>query len=430
MPENLPKKDILAYGILAMPLSFAGIPLYIHAPDFYATQYGVPLTSLGFILLFLRFFDAIQDPLIGYYSDRFSRYRHIFMPAAALALLIGFALLFKPVTGSYLLLFTLCIVVATTSFSILTINLNSLGGVWSEDKNQKTTIASYREAFGVVGLILAVILPNILQIYLSKQQAFLYLSILLALIMVVAIAFFTKWYQGHKNLNSVKQSGDFSSESIADISVGARNFFFVYGVSVLASSIPAVLVLFFIRDRLDLENYAGIFLLAYFLSGALGISIWNKLSRNIGKNQAWLVSMMLAVASFVWAYFLNIGDFWQYLIICIISGVAFGAELVLPSSILADYIQNDNKESNATLYYGILTFLMKFSLAISAAIVFPYLEYSGFIAGQENTSPAMHSLSICYAAMPCLIKLISIYLLWRIINAENSNNVNRSNYSA
>lgn len=430
MADPLAKKDLFSYGILAMPLAFAGIPLYMHAPDFYATQYGISLTSLGLVLLFLRFFDAVQDPIIGYCSDKFSKYRHIFIPCSALALLIGFALLFKLVVDSYLFWFALCVIVATTAFSILTINLNSLGGMWREDKNEKTIIASYREAFGLAGLILAVILPSILQTHVSKAESFFYLSILLAISMVIAMYFFIKWYKAHNEINNIKQGDGFRFHQMGNISKGTRYFFIIYGLSMVASSIPTVLVLFFIRDRLGLESYTGVFLLAYFLSGAAGISIWNKLSRNIGKNKTWLVAMILAVISFVWAFLLDAGDFWQYLIICIISGIAFGAELVLPTSILADYIHHDKQEDSASLYYGILAFLMKFSLAISTAIVLPYLEYSGFIAGKENTPYALQNLSVCYAIVPCVIKFLSIYSLWRVINAENSNNISRGNYYA
>nr|MCH9704551.1 MFS transporter [Pseudomonadota bacterium] len=63
MAANSPmgKKELVAYGMLAMPLAFAGIPLYLHAPDFYATEFGISLASLGFVLLALRCIDAIQD---------------------------------------------------------------------------------------------------------------------------------------------------------------------------------------------------------------------------------------------------------------------------------------------------------------------------------------------------------------------------------
>ncbi|MCH9697612.1 MAG: MFS transporter, partial [Gammaproteobacteria bacterium] len=56
---------------MALPLSFASMPLYIHATDFYATEYQVSLVTLGIVLLLLRLVDAVQDPIIGVISDKF-----------------------------------------------------------------------------------------------------------------------------------------------------------------------------------------------------------------------------------------------------------------------------------------------------------------------------------------------------------------------
>ncbi|MDB2415454.1 MFS transporter [Rickettsiales bacterium] len=430
MASAINKRELYSYGILATPLAFAGIPLYIHAPDFYATEYGVSLASLGVILLSLRFLDAIQDPIIGYLSDKYSKYRPKFMLISLILMAISFTLLFKPLTGNYLLWFAVFVLLATTAFSILTINLNTLGGLWSKDKNQKTTIAGYRETFGLIGLVLAVTLPSIFQNHLPKEQAFSYVSFFLFVIIAFAAFIFSKWQKGHLRINERKSNQDLSFKKIKNVSGDTKKFFVIYGISILASSIPAVLVLFFIRDRLDLENYAGLFLLAYFLSGAIGITIWNYVSRQIGKHKSWGFAMLLAIASFIWAYFLSEGDFWPYLAICIISGIAFGAELVLPSSILADHIHKSKNEEIAAIYFGFLAFLAKLALALASALTLPYLQSQGFVAQNNNSQGALHALSISYAAIPCFIKLISIYLLWRIINEKNINLINRSSNHA
>ena len=39
-PDRLPRKSLFSYGGLALPVAFAGLPLYIHAPDYFTTEYG------------------------------------------------------------------------------------------------------------------------------------------------------------------------------------------------------------------------------------------------------------------------------------------------------------------------------------------------------------------------------------------------------
>ena len=79
-PEVIQRKNIVQYSTLALPIAFAGMPLYVHAPDYYATEFGLSLGSIGLMLLFLRLIDALQDPLIGQLSDRFSKKRPFCLP--------------------------------------------------------------------------------------------------------------------------------------------------------------------------------------------------------------------------------------------------------------------------------------------------------------------------------------------------------------
>ena len=51
----------MGYGLLALPLAFVALPMYVNLPHFYATQFAVPLTSLGAVLLFSRLIDALAD---------------------------------------------------------------------------------------------------------------------------------------------------------------------------------------------------------------------------------------------------------------------------------------------------------------------------------------------------------------------------------
>ena len=48
---------------------------------------------------------------------------------------------------------------AATAFSVLSINFNALGGVWSGRVHERTRITAWREAAGFIGMLAAVLLP-------------------------------------------------------------------------------------------------------------------------------------------------------------------------------------------------------------------------------------------------------------------------------
>lgn len=419
MQSELKIKDLLSYSFLALPLAFLSIPLYIYAPDFYATEYGLSLTSIGISLLFLRVIDAIQDPLIGYYSDKNSKYKINLMFIAILIAFACFYLVFQNHVNSPLIWFISCIFLSTAAYSILIINLTSFGGVWGNTKKDKTSISSYREFFGVLGLLIAVTLPAVLQQRMSKQESFEYLSYFFLTSALLAFIFFYKWHK--KQIESRYKKISTPLLKITNITFKPFvKFYRIYALSMLASSIPGVLVIFFIRDKLNLEAYTGLFLLNYFACAMLGVLLWKKVSFQLGKQRTWLLAMMLAIVSFIWACLLDEGDFYQYLLICIFSGIAFGGDLLFPPALLADNVQQENKQQNITLYYGILSFIAKLALSIASLISFVLLDYFNFNAGLKNTETALFTLSLTYGFIPCLIKTLSVYYLWRLTH-ENKN---------
>ncbi len=408
----------MQYGILAAPVAFAGFPLYVLVPDFYATHHGISLSVLGFALLLLRAFDAVQDPFIGVMSDRFASHAFTIMRISALLLVAGIYALFNPVGSGTVLWFSGCMLVAVTAYSVLSINLNTLGALSTHQRNEQTRITTSREAFGLLGLLLAVTIPGILTNHLPTNQVYVWFSGLLGVLMVVALFAFSRWFKqqpvlSRRVLTESSQATQGILATLRSLPASVHRLYIVYGLSVLASSIPAVLVIFFVRDRLNAESLTGLFLLLYFLSGVLAMPVWKKISSKFGKYQAWLLSMVIAVASFIWAFFLDTGDSWQYAIICMASGIALGGDLALPPSILADHIHDHRSEAHAAVQFSVLAFLSKAGLAIGSAISLPLLDMAGFTPAGNNSSSALQSLSAAYALIPCLIKLISVYLLYR-----------------
>ena len=60
----------LSYGLLALPLAFVAMPLYMALPSHYAQNFAVPLGLLGLALLLARLADALCDPWIGRWVDQ------------------------------------------------------------------------------------------------------------------------------------------------------------------------------------------------------------------------------------------------------------------------------------------------------------------------------------------------------------------------
>lgn len=133
--------DGLRYGALGLPLAFVALPLYVVLPNHYAEAFGVPLATLGALLLAARLFDAVADPWIGRLVDHGlsgPRTRLLAgMVVAAVALALGFrGLFFPPVTdGPALLAWAAALLVLTyLAYSVLSVLHQAWGRGWAVAK--------------------------------------------------------------------------------------------------------------------------------------------------------------------------------------------------------------------------------------------------------------------------------------------------------
>lgn len=405
-------KSLLQYGFIALPVAFAGFPLYVLAPDFYATRHGMSLSLLGTLLLAIRLFDAVQDPLIGWLADKFQgNYLPSIVMAGAVLCLAIFGL-FNLVIFNPTIWFALCMLFAVSAYSILTITLGAQATLWTSDQFEQTRIASAREAFGLIGLVIAVSMPTILAGLTEYNDVYVWYSLILAGFMLTGLVSFSRLPSTTKapeQLHLPLLAG------LRALPPESLRLLAIYGLSTLASSIPAVLVVFYVRDLLGREELTGLFLLLYFLSGASAMPLWRSMSDRFGKHQAWILSNILAVFGFIGAFFLGTDDHWAYALVCVVSGLALGADLTLPPSILADHIHTHNHTAYSGMHYALLGFVAKFSLALASAIALPTLDAAGFKPQVANSEQALLTLSIAYALIPSALKLTSAGLLYSYI---------------
>jgi glycoside/pentoside/hexuronide:cation symporter, GPH family len=155
-----------------------------------------------------------------------------------------------------------------------------------------------------------------------------------------------------------------------------------------------------------------VFLVSYFLAGAMAMPLWVMLAARLGKVAAWGIGMVLAVLAFSWAASFGAGDRIAFLVVCIASGVALGADLALPPALLADAIEKANAREQTGSYFGIWTFATKANLALAAGLALPVVSAFGYRSGEPASNVA--ALTLAYTVLPCVLKLAALALLWKI----------------
>ena len=403
----------MRYGALGAPLAFAALPLYVLLPNHYAGQLGVPLAGLGLVLLGTRALDAVVDPWLGRWVDRglaLPRQRVLAAAwVAALLMALGFVALFFPPAGSANELLTWCaaaLVVTCLGYSALGVLHQAWGARLGGNAATQARIVSWREGMALAGVLGASILPALAGI-----------PVMVASCLVLLVLGLWALGQAPFRTRSMTPDGQPVTAPAASWSLPWRDPAFrrlmaVFVVNGVASAIPATLVLFFIRDRLQAPAWQPLFLGIYFAAGALSMPLWVRAVARFGLLRCWLVGMGLAVAAFVWAARLGAGDSAAFVAICLCSGAALGADLAIPGALLTSVIQRAGHALRFEgSYFGWWTCANKLNLALAAGLSLPALQALGYAPG-STSEPALSALALVYAALPCALKLAAAGLLW------------------
>jgi GPH family glycoside/pentoside/hexuronide:cation symporter len=393
--------DGLRYGLLGLPLAFVALPLYVILPNHYAREFGVPLATLGAVLLAARLLDAVIDPWIGRLNDRmFARSAASVLGLGALAALMlacGFILLFFPLTRqpTALLAWAAAALVLTyAGYSALSVAHQSWGARLGGDESQRGRIVAWREGLGLAGVLLA----SVLSVAVGPGVASA------VLVAALAVGWLT-WARSRPPPPAQGQARRFSLW-LPLAQPAFRRLLAVFLLNGIASAIPATLVLFYVQDRLQAPlALQPAFLGCYFLCAALAMPLWLAAVRRIGLARSWLCGMALAIAVFIWASVLGAGDVASFLAVCALSGAALGADLVLPGALLAGLIADAGERGRAEgAYFGWWNFATKLNLALAAGLALPLLALAGYSPGARDAA-ALDALVIAYCVLPCVLKL-------------------------
>ena len=411
------------YGLLGLPLAFVALPLYVILPNHYAREFGMPLATLGLVLLLARLFDAFIDPLLGKLSDKlFARSAKAVLAFGAIAgvfLALGFVLLFFPPLAvrqqqPMLIAWAAAMLLITyAAYSALSITHQSWGAMLGGTEAQRSRLVAWREGLGLIGVILASILPVA--------------GGLIASTAIFIMAIFMAWVAWTQSVKPLPNTSSFPSlSSLTNTATHSifkpfqntafKRLFAVFVLNGIASAVPATLILFFVQDRLQApKQMEAAFLGAYFVCAALAVPLWLQCIKRMGLTKSWLLGMVLSMVIFAWAMQLGSGDITAFIVICALSGIALSADLTIPSALLAGVIADAGDRGRAEgAYFGWWNFATKLNLALAAGLTLPLLALMGYTPGTLQPQ-ALTALTIVYCLVPIVIKMVAALVLYRLM---------------
>lgn len=429
---------------------------------FYGTVIGLEPGLVGLAILIALVFDAISDPLVGYWSDNFrSKWgrRHPFMYAAALPVALSYFLLWNPPDLSQFGLFlylTVLAVLIRTFITFYETPSSALIPELSSDYDERTSIQSYRLFFGWSGgNMMSIIMFGVLltgPLGMMDRDAYATYGVvasllILAAILVSAIGTHHRIPYLHRPVETgerftIKRIFREMFETLSETSFLALFFATVlFSVATGLSAALAFLMLNYFWAFSEFQIF--IWTCTVFFSALLGFLIAPWATKRIGKKRATIVLGLLAFTIQPAPVLLRLagvmpenGDpllFPLVLGINVIDLALIIAVQAVAYSMIADLVESNQLRTGRRsegVYYAAMTFTRKVTQGLGVAAAGIILSAIAFPQGADPASvPAdtLWKLGAAYAPSLLVLWLTALFCLsrYRIDKAEHDENLRK-----
>ena len=427
---------IIAYALPACVMALPTIPVFIHLPALYGVELGLGLATTGLILLVARLFDMVTDPVIGLLSDRYpfrGQYRKPWIAAGAVIAGLGMVQLLDPPSSAGSLHLLGWSIVLYGGWTLIAVPYTAWGAELSDNYSERTRITAWREGIGLLGLVGAGALTAAATRLGWPEMESVSLLAWVAVIAGLVCFPLLVWYVPEPERHEANRLSRGWRDAVSGVRSLARNRLFVrllgaWFLNGLANGIPAALFFIYLEHALGADSATrSLFVLAYFVAAIAAIPLWTAVSGRIGKHRAWCWAMLIACAAFATVPWISEGDFFAFAVVCLITGMALGADLSLPPALQADVVDYDtlrHGEPRAGMQFALWSMSTKLALAAAVGLALPGVAAAGFDPAAP-TETGKIALTLIYSLLPAVIKGSAIFLIWRFPLTEKKQSIIR-----
>ncbi len=416
--------QLFCYGFLTTPIAVAGFALVIYIPTFYAVNMGLGLAAVGAVFMFGRVFDVISDPLIGYLSDRTSsRYgsRLPWMVLGLPGLVLSVWLLLSPPEGAGL--WYLICVSATffLFFTIVDVPYSSVGLEVSPNTHERTYLAGSKAAFQVVGALVASIIPILFAAQMGPS-----LHVLALIVVGFSMPAILLFLFGVPRATQNKTQHSVGLWEASLFALRHRDYRLLIGAFFLVqagNALTAGLMVLFITQIVERPDLIGHFFLLLFVSTAVFLPVWIWLSIIRSKVFSWACAISVACLILALACLIGPGQIWAMAGLSIVIGAVFGADATMPTSMLADIVSkggNERQPKRAAMLLALKNAASKLTFVFPMGLAFPVLELVGLDKAGSNSSMALLTVVLFFAALPILLRLLALLVLSKAAHSKKN----------
>ncbi len=443
-PPPLSLREKFGYGLGDMASNIVYQAVINVLMYFYTDVYGIEAAAAGTLMIVVRLFDAITDPLMGAVADRtrsrWGRYRPWLLWAAIPYGLLAVAAFITPnvSAGSKLVYAYISYALLMTAYTAVNIPYSALAGTMTADKDERSGLQSWRFGMAMVGGFLVTVSIWPLSRILggggrpeNLQLGFPFAVGLLAIVGVVALFGCFAWTQertypgdGTAGQGTVKPSlwedvkAMFGNSQWLVVSLA---MFIIQIRGGMQGNVKPYFIKYYIEHDLTgvfsvTENFMALYMGLTMLAGVAGVVTANRLF--LGMQWCKVTVMKTALIGSLVPNVLLLfvpRPWWEASLVLIMLG-NFCHMMFLPLlfSAVPDTVDFGLKTSGKgalALFFAGQLFALKLGISVGGGLGGKILGFFGYKANVEQTETSLLGIKIAFAGAPVVAAILVVVIL-------------------
>ncbi|MFN8383953.1 MAG: MFS transporter [Anaerolineales bacterium] len=423
MAEKLSRRIKWIYGSGDLGFSLTNTILSVYFALFLTDVVGVK-PSIAAIAIFVgSTWDYINDPFVGYISDRTrSRWgrRRPFLLFGALPFAATFLLLWwkPPFNGATALAiyYSLVFALYDTAATFVYMPYFALTPELTSDYDQRTELTSTRMFFSILGSLIAFILP--LWVVGGFQPDHANRVLLMGGIFgfASALPLFLVFFNTREHPEYMQKEQTLSIKE--SIKMTWQNHPFLFGLGMflfngVTMSIIQVILLYYVKYVVKRESQSDIIMATIFIVAMFTLPLWEWVSRKLNKRWAYISGVsFLAVILLILSSLSPATNITFIMGLCFLAGIGVSAMHVMPWSILPDAIEYGEwktGERQEGMFYSLITLAQKVASSIAVPAALLVLQATGYVPNSDvQPASAIFGIRLVAGVIPAITLSLGI----------------------
>ena len=423
--QKLKTRTKLLYGIGDIGNATVNSAIQFFLMKFYTDAALILPALAGSALLIGKIWDAINDPLFGWLTDKTKSKigkRRVYMLFGAIPLGLSIALLwFVPPGLSQVMTFVWIagtFLLFDSIWTLTNVPYYAMTSELTDDYDERSSLTVFRMVLATPFYLLgAALTPMIVGFFASQRSGFGFIGIVYGALAAIALLVSAGGLRERRTV--IESKGEENPLKSIKLAFQNRPFiylFVVYFIVNISFAFAKTLMAYFIEYQLMMKDVISIAMGLMLICVTISLPIWKLISQKMDKGPAYAIGMGLGAVALLTLWFLPNRPTMFIYPIMVLAGFGFGANWVFPWAMIADVSDYDRVKTGqfrSGVYYGVWGLATKISEALALAAVGWVLTGFGYVANMAQTPHALLGIRLFFSIVPAVCIFIALPLLVR-----------------